>query len=81
MKDFKDKVVLITGGSRGIGAATASLLAERGADIAITYEKSQDQAESLIQELRQFGVRAFAFKVDLSDPAGIPPLVDGGVNT
>ncbi len=81
MKDFKNKVVLITGGSRGIGAATARLLAERGADIAITYEKSQGHAESLIEEAKQFGVRAFAFKVDFSDPAGIPALVDEVIKT
>jgi len=69
------KVALVTGGSRGIGAATARGLAAEGADVAISYSTSASKAEALVDELRAKGVRAEAFQADQADPAQVDRLV------
>ncbi len=61
------KVVLITGGSRGIGAATARLAAQRGYTVCITYRRNQPAAEALVAEIAAQGGRAMAFAADVSD--------------
>jgi NAD(P)-dependent dehydrogenase (short-subunit alcohol dehydrogenase family) len=66
---LKGKVALVTGGSRGLGAATASALAAQGADVAISYVASAEKAERLVEELKKTGVRAIAIK---SDQAHLP---------
>ena len=58
------KRALVTGAARGIGAAIALKLAEDGADVAITYEKSAAQAEALVAELRALGRKAVAIQAD-----------------
>lgn len=60
------KVALVTGGSRGIGAAIVRKLAEDGADVAISYSSSAERAEALVRELTPFGVQAAAFQADQS---------------
>ena len=67
--DLSGKTALITGGSRGIGAACATLLAARGASVVITYSKSADAAEKLAAEITKSGGTAFAVQADASDPA------------
>jgi NAD(P)-dependent dehydrogenase (short-subunit alcohol dehydrogenase family) len=80
------KVALVTGGSRGIGAATALALADQGADVAISYVAAQDQANRLVAALQAKGVRAAAFKADQGDIAQTQLLVEsvaasfGGLN-
>lgn len=64
MKLLQGKVALITGGSRGIGAAICRRFAEQGADVAFTYRSSEAQALALAEELAQCGVRAKAYHSD-----------------
>ena len=59
---LQGKVALVTGGSRGLGAATAEALAELGADVAISYVASGDKAEAVVEKLKGKGVRALAIR-------------------
>ncbi len=67
--------VLITGASRGIGAATARLFAREGWDVAINYNKSRTEAEALAAELSELGVRAVPIQADVSVPEQAERLV------
>ncbi len=74
-KTLAGKVALVTGGSRGIGAAIAKRLAEDGAHVAISYVASADKAETVVRELESQGVSAAAFKADQADPNQVTDLV------
>lgn len=65
---------MVTGGSRGIGAATSRLLARCGADVAVTFRSRTADAEAMAGELRALGVRAFAHAAELSDRAAVDAL-------
>src|SRR5690554_2808395 len=75
-KSLKGKVVLITGGSRGLGAAMAEVFANHGADVAISYAASADKAEAVVEKLKAKGARAIAIKSDQADLFTAKPLVD-----
>jgi NAD(P)-dependent dehydrogenase (short-subunit alcohol dehydrogenase family) len=75
-KSLQGKVALVTGGSRGLGAATARSLADAGAEVAITYAVSADRAAEVVKELEDKGVRAAAFQADQADAALAPQLID-----
>ncbi|KRV51272.1 oxidoreductase [Wenjunlia vitaminophila] len=62
------KVALVTGGSRGIGAATALRLAAAGADVAITYVQRKDEAEDVVRRIEALGRRGLALRADSADP-------------
>lgn len=68
-------VVLITGGSRGIGAAAARRFAQGGWDVAVGYRRSREQAEALVRELESLGARAAALPGDVSQPPEAQALV------
>lgn len=72
--NFKNKRALITGGSRGVGRATALMFARAGADVGISYQSRHADAESTVTELQSLGVRAFAHGGDLADPANSDQL-------
>jgi 3-oxoacyl-[acyl-carrier protein] reductase len=74
MIDLKGKRALVTGGSRGIGAATAVLLAECGADVGIGYRTREKDAEAVVKKIAAFGVRGFAHASDLSAAGGTDSL-------
>jgi NAD(P)-dependent dehydrogenase (short-subunit alcohol dehydrogenase family) len=74
-KTLSGKVALVTGGSRGIGAASARALAEDGADVIISYASSADKAKAVVRELSGKGVRAAAFQADQADAAQVEDLV------
>ena len=79
MISLRGKRALVTGGSRGIGAATALLLAECGADVGIGFRARQAEASEVVQRLAQRGVRAFAHAADLSSLGGVTSLFDRAV--
>ncbi|HEX6574281.1 MAG TPA: SDR family NAD(P)-dependent oxidoreductase [Gemmatimonadaceae bacterium] len=68
--DLSGKRALVTGASRGIGAATARLLAQLGADIAVGYNQRRSDAETVVRDAQQSGVRAVAIGADVSTRAG-----------
>lgn len=80
MISLKGKRALVTGGSRGIGAATSRLLASAGADVGIAYRSRESEANALVEEICELGVRAFAVQGDLSSRAANEAFVDAGVS-
>ena len=74
--DLRGRRALVTGGSRGVGRATALLLARAGADVGIGYLSRADEAEAVVAELRAPGVRAFAQAADLGTAEGARLLFD-----
>jgi 3-oxoacyl-[acyl-carrier protein] reductase len=79
MISLRGKRALVTGGSRGIGAATALLLAECGADVGIGFRSRQAEASDVVQRLAERGVRAFAHSADLSSLDGVTSLFDRAI--
>lgn len=74
-KNLSGKVALVTGGSRGIGAAVAVALARDGADVAISYTANPDRADQVVTELKTHHVDARAFVADQADPAAVRKMV------
>jgi len=75
VNSLRGKRALITGGSRGIGAATALLFAEYGVDIVIGYRSRKEDAAAIVDAARSSGVRAFAHAQDISSHDGAESLV------
>ena len=71
-----EKIIVITGGSRGIGAATARLAARRGYAVCVNYLKNQDAAHAVVDELEAAGARAIAVAADVSQESGVATLFE-----
>jgi 3-oxoacyl-[acyl-carrier protein] reductase len=71
MKTLEGKRALVTGASRGIGAAIAKALAAEGASVAITYERSRDKALEVVAVIESAGGKAVAFAANSADPAAV----------
>ena len=76
MNQLDGRVALVTGGSRGIGAAIASRLAAEGADVALTYLSAADRAAEVVAEIERLGRRALALEADGADPHAPSEAVD-----
>ena len=80
MIDLNGKRALVTGGSRGIGAAIALALAENGADVAFTYQHSADRAAAVNEAITSKGQRSVAIQADSADPEAITRSVNDAVS-
>lgn len=69
-----EKIIVITGGSRGIGAATATLAAERGYAVCINYRQNQEAAQRLVESIQQRGANAIAVSADIASEAAVMHL-------
>ena len=81
MSKLANKVALVTGGSRGIGAAIAKRLAADGASVAITYAKDATAASAVVKAIETGGGKALAIQADASDPKAINAAVEKTVAT
>jgi len=81
MSKLEGKIALITGGSRGIGAAIAKRLAADGANVAITYTKGAESAASVVKEIERAGRRAIAIQADATDAGAVEAAVEKTVAT
>ena len=78
---LEGKIALITGGSRGIGAAIAKRLAADGANVAITYTKGADAAASIVKEIEGAGRKAIAIQADAADAKAVKAAIEKTVAT
>ena len=81
MSQLSHKVALVTGGSRGIGAAIAKRLAADGASVAITYTKGADAASSVVKTIEGAGGKAIAIQADATDADAVKAAVEKTVAT
>ena len=80
-RKLEGKIALVTGGSRGIGAAIAKRLATDGAKVAITYAKGADAAASVVKEIERNGGKAIAIQADATDAEAGKAAVEKTVAT
>src|SRR6201987_5821042 len=80
-KKLEGKIALVTGGSRGIGAAIAKRVAADGAKVAITYAKGAEAAASVVKEIERDGGKAIAIQADATDAKAVKVAVEKAVAT
>jgi enoyl-[acyl-carrier protein] reductase III len=76
MAELKGKTAFVTGGTRGIGLATALALAEMGADVAINFFRSRESAKAATSAIEAKGVRGLAIRANIGNEAQIPPIFE-----
>lgn len=80
MNTLTDKVILVTGASKGIGAAIALKVASEGAKVIVNYAGSKDAAEAVVNDINSNGGQAIAVQADVSKPADAKALFDAAIN-
>src|SRR5277367_6500503 len=75
LKPLRGQACLVTGGAKRLGRASALALAEAGADVAITFNKSAGEAQHTVVDLSSHGVRAFALHCDVTDEASVKAMM------
>lgn len=81
MSKLQGKVALVTGASKGIGAAIAKELGSHGAAVAVNYSGSKDAAEKVVADIKKAGGKAIAVQANVADPDSIGPLINTVVKT
>lgn len=81
MNELASRTALVTGGSRGIGAAIALALAAKGADVAITYQNNATAADRIVEQIKDLGARGLAIQADSANPVAITNAVATTVET
>ena len=81
MKNLSNQTALVTGGSRGMGAAIAKRLAKEGANVAITYKSSPEKAAAVVDEIKKAGGNAIAIQADSADAQAVINAVDKTAET
>src|SRR5438552_801811 len=76
---FKDKIVLITGSSRGIGRAMAIAFAKEGANVVVNYLKEKESADEVVKQIKNLGSDAIAIQADVAVEASVQNLITGSV--
>ena len=76
MAEIKNKVAIVTGGSRGIGAAISEELAKNGVNVVINYNSNSEAADKKVAELKELGVDAYAVQADVSKSEDAKKLVE-----
>jgi 3-oxoacyl-[acyl-carrier protein] reductase len=77
--DFQGQHIFVAGGSRGIGAAAAHMLAGFGANVSLTYQNSQPAADQLVQDIEEAGGQAKAFQLSMEDEPSVAEAIDQAV--
>ena len=80
MKSLNNKVAIVTGSSRGIGAQIAITLAEAGASVVINYSSNQKPADKVVSEIKANGGSAIAIKADISSPEEVKLMFDSAIS-
>ncbi len=78
---LKNKVALVTGASRGVGAAIAKVLAREGASVVVNYFQSQSKADEVVKSIAQAGGKAIALRADVTSEAEVKAMVETAVKT
>jgi 3-oxoacyl-[acyl-carrier protein] reductase len=73
--EWRNQTAVVTGGARGLGQATARLLAQRGAAVCVNYAAHADEAEAVVAEMATAGGRAIAIAADVADSAAVEGIV------
>ncbi|MCH8927350.1 MAG: glucose 1-dehydrogenase [Candidatus Marinimicrobia bacterium] len=79
MIDLTDKVIIITGGSRGIGAATAVAAAGQGAKVLVNFNSDENSAQSVASKIKESGGSVFIYKADVSDMTSVQDMVNSAL--
>jgi 3-oxoacyl-[acyl-carrier protein] reductase len=80
MRLLNNKVAIVTGSSRGIGAQIAITLAKAGASVVINYSSDQKPADEIVSDIKASGGNAIAIKADISNPGEVKLMFDSAIN-